>query len=139
MEDGYLSDMQYLAASIIHKRTYIHTCMHHAHTHTPSPPKAEVDDVSDIWREDLVSFLLGCSFSWEQQLADAGHCPRHLEVGGGCVCVCVCACVCVWTCVCVCACHVWYVCICVFVHAYGWGGGSFSHLTTTTTAITTAY
>ena len=78
--------------------------MYHAHTHTPSPPKAEVDDVSDIWREDLVSFLLGCSFSWEQQLADAGHCPRHLEVGGGCVCVRVCVCVCVCVCGRVCAC-----------------------------------
>lgn len=40
----------------------------------------EVGDVSSHWRSDLVSFLLGCSFSWEQELADAGYPPRHLQV-----------------------------------------------------------
>ena len=32
----------------------------------------EVTDVSDIWRDDLVSFVLGCSFSFEEALIDDG-------------------------------------------------------------------
>jgi len=33
---------------------------------------SEVADVSDIWRDDLVSFVLGCSFSFEEALIDDG-------------------------------------------------------------------
>jgi hypothetical protein len=29
----------------------------------------------------MVGFLLGCSFSWEQALVDAGLIPRHIEEG----------------------------------------------------------
>jgi uncharacterized protein YcsI (UPF0317 family) len=32
----------------------------------------EVHDISDYWRDDLVTFLLGCSFSFEEALQDAG-------------------------------------------------------------------
>jgi uncharacterized protein YcsI (UPF0317 family) len=32
----------------------------------------EVNDVSDLWRDDLVSFVLGCSFSFEEALIDDG-------------------------------------------------------------------
>jgi uncharacterized protein YcsI (UPF0317 family) len=32
----------------------------------------ETHDISDIWREDLVSFVLGCSFSFEEALIDDG-------------------------------------------------------------------
>lgn len=39
----------------------------------------EPTDVSDLWREDLVSFLIGCSFSFETVLTDAGVPLRHLE------------------------------------------------------------
>ncbi len=40
----------------------------------------EVDDAARVWAGDeLTGFLLGCSFSWEQALADAGHVPRHVE------------------------------------------------------------
>jgi len=41
----------------------------------------EVNDVTDIWTDDMVGFLLGCSFSWEQVLADNGLKPRHVEEG----------------------------------------------------------
>jgi uncharacterized protein YcsI (UPF0317 family) len=41
----------------------------------------EPTDVGDIWREDLVSFLLGCSFSFEQPLLDAGLELRYLSCG----------------------------------------------------------
>ena len=61
----------------------------------------ERDSVSDLWpeniddepredsekkmglelREGMVGFLLGCSFSWEQALVDAGLTPRHIEEG----------------------------------------------------------
>jgi uncharacterized protein YcsI (UPF0317 family) len=34
-----------------------------------------------LWRDDLVSFLLGCSFTFEQALVRAGVPVRHLEMG----------------------------------------------------------
>jgi len=39
----------------------------------------ERTDVSALWREDLVSFLIGCSFSFEEALAQAGVPLRHVE------------------------------------------------------------
>lgn len=42
---------------------------------------AEVEDVSEFWRDDLVSFLLGCSFSFESALIRAGIELRHIERG----------------------------------------------------------
>jgi len=39
---------------------------------------AEPDDVSDVWREDLVSFVIGCSFSFEEALTLAGIELRHI-------------------------------------------------------------
>ena len=39
------------------------------------------NDVSDIWRDDLVSFLIGCSFSFEQALIEAGVPLRHVTDG----------------------------------------------------------
>ncbi len=35
--------------------------------------------VADFWREDLVSFLLGCSFSFEAAMSDCGIPLRHQE------------------------------------------------------------
>jgi len=43
-----------------------------------------VDEPSDLmrwWRDDLVAFLIGCSFSFEKALAEAGIPLRHLEAG----------------------------------------------------------
>ena len=40
---------------------------------------AEVEDLSKFWRDDLVSFLLGCSFSFETALTRAGIIMRHVE------------------------------------------------------------
>ncbi len=40
---------------------------------------AQPDQIGALWREDLVSFLLGCSFSFEQALLDAGIALRHVE------------------------------------------------------------
>eukprot|EP00802_Teleaulax_amphioxeia_P022224 Tamp_22647.p1 GENE.Tamp_22647~~Tamp_22647.p1 ORF type:complete len:317 (+),score=60.64 Tamp_22647:62-1012(+) len=39
----------------------------------------EVDDISPLWTHDMVGFLLGCSFSWEDELERAGCVPRHIE------------------------------------------------------------
>jgi uncharacterized protein YcsI (UPF0317 family) len=38
-------------------------------------------DIKDIWRPDLVSFFLGCSFSFDLALQKAGLPVRHLEAG----------------------------------------------------------
>ncbi len=40
---------------------------------------AEPAEVRDLWRDDLVSFLIGCSFSFEEPLAAAGVPLRHVE------------------------------------------------------------
>ncbi|QEU95799.1 putative hydro-lyase [Streptomyces kanamyceticus] len=42
---------------------------------------AEPTDVVEHWRGDLVSFLIGCSFTFESALADAGVPLRHVEQG----------------------------------------------------------
>lgn len=39
----------------------------------------EVDDITPFWRNDLVSFLLGCSFTFEHPLMDAGIHMRHID------------------------------------------------------------
>ena len=41
----------------------------------------EYTDVSDFWRDDLVSFLIGCSFSFEGELMEADVSVRHIEEG----------------------------------------------------------
>jgi len=38
-------------------------------------------DIRALWRDDLVVFLLGCSFTFENALVAAGHGVRHLEEG----------------------------------------------------------
>lgn len=43
--------------------------------------EGEVPDLRSLWREDLVSFLLGCSFTFEAALQRAGVPVRHLEEG----------------------------------------------------------
>ena len=42
---------------------------------------AEPTDITDLWRDDLVSFVLGCSFSFEQALRDEGLTLRHVDEG----------------------------------------------------------
>ena len=42
---------------------------------------AEVDNVEDYWRDDLVSFVIGCSFSFESELIEAGIEIRHNTMG----------------------------------------------------------
>ena len=41
----------------------------------------EYTSVANVWRDDLVSFLLGCSFSFEAAMSDAGIPLRHQEAG----------------------------------------------------------
>ena len=43
--------------------------------------EAEVEDIADYWRDDLVSFLLGCSHSFESALMAAGVPMRNIEEG----------------------------------------------------------
>lgn len=40
---------------------------------------AEVTDITTWWRDDLVAFVIGCSYSFEEALTQAGLRPRHLE------------------------------------------------------------
>jgi uncharacterized protein YcsI (UPF0317 family) len=40
-----------------------------------------LDDLLQVWRDDLTAFLLGCSFTFEHALAEAGVPLRHVEQG----------------------------------------------------------
>lgn len=41
----------------------------------------EYTDISHLWRDDFVYFLIGCSFSFEGELMAAGVPVRHIEEG----------------------------------------------------------
>jgi uncharacterized protein YcsI (UPF0317 family) len=41
----------------------------------------ETPDITEHWREDLVSFLIGCSFTFEHALQGAGVPVRHIDSG----------------------------------------------------------
>lgn len=41
----------------------------------------ELTDITHLWQDDLVYFLLGCSFSFEQALIEAGLELRHIAEG----------------------------------------------------------
>ncbi|MEU3275184.1 putative hydro-lyase [Saccharomonospora sp. NPDC006951] len=41
----------------------------------------ERTEVTSLWREDLVTFLIGCSFTFEAALLEAGVPVRHIEAG----------------------------------------------------------
>ena len=43
--------------------------------------KDEVEDVTDVFTDDMVSFLLGCSFSFENAMQAAGLPIRNMEEG----------------------------------------------------------
>lgn len=45
------------------------------------PEVEEPTDIRALWREDLVGFLLGCSFTFENALVAAGLGVRHLDEG----------------------------------------------------------
>jgi uncharacterized protein YcsI (UPF0317 family) len=42
---------------------------------------SEETDIAHLWRDDLVAFALGCSYSFEAALLDAGVPIRHIEQG----------------------------------------------------------
>ncbi|OZI56344.1 putative hydro-lyase [Bordetella genomosp. 4] len=41
----------------------------------------EIDDVSSLWQDDFVGFVLGCSLSFEYALEQAGLRVRHVDEG----------------------------------------------------------
>lgn len=41
----------------------------------------EPTEVAHVWRDDLVAFVLGCSYSFEEALLEAGVPIRHIERG----------------------------------------------------------
>jgi uncharacterized protein YcsI (UPF0317 family) len=41
----------------------------------------EPTDITALWRDDLVTFVIGCSFSFEQALLQAGLPLRHVQQG----------------------------------------------------------
>jgi uncharacterized protein YcsI (UPF0317 family) len=49
--------------------------------HVDGSVEDEVTDVRDVWRDDLVAFLIGCSFTFERALLAADLPVRHIEQG----------------------------------------------------------
>ena len=45
------------------------------------PEAQEPTDIIPLWRDDLVGFLIGCSFTFEAALMAAGLPVRHVELG----------------------------------------------------------
>jgi uncharacterized protein YcsI (UPF0317 family) len=43
--------------------------------------KGEVTDIRDLWTDDMVAFAIGCSFSFEEALIDAGVSLRYVSEG----------------------------------------------------------
>lgn len=41
----------------------------------------EVEDIRSVWSNDMVTFVLGCSFTFEEALIDNGYPVRHIEQG----------------------------------------------------------
>ncbi|WP_339735916.1 putative hydro-lyase [uncultured Gimesia sp.] len=41
----------------------------------------EPTDINHLWQDDLVSFLIGCSFTFESALIEAGLSVRHVDLG----------------------------------------------------------
>ena len=41
--------------------------------------KEEVNDVTSLWQDDFVSFVIGCSFSFESAMLNSGLPVRHIE------------------------------------------------------------
>jgi uncharacterized protein YcsI (UPF0317 family) len=41
----------------------------------------ERTDIGDLWRDDLVTFVIGCSFTFERALQQAGIPLRHMQQG----------------------------------------------------------
>lgn len=61
---------------------------HHADVRTDVPRynvyvkgilRESVQSIENYWREDFVTFLLGCSFSFEEAMVKAGISVRHME------------------------------------------------------------
>jgi len=44
-------------------------------------PVEDRRDIRELWRDDLVAFVLGCSFSFEEALIEAGVPVRHVAQG----------------------------------------------------------
>jgi uncharacterized protein YcsI (UPF0317 family) len=42
---------------------------------------SEPQDITSVWRDDLVSFAIGCSFSFEHALIENGISLRHVQTG----------------------------------------------------------
>lgn len=40
-----------------------------------------VSDIKKYWRDDFVTFLIGCSFTFEQAILDAGSSIKHIDEG----------------------------------------------------------
>ncbi|EFL89257.1 putative hydro-lyase [Ahrensia sp. R2A130] len=49
--------------------------------HNSGKLEREVTDIADLWNDDLVTFVLGCSFTFEEALMSHGYPVRHIEQG----------------------------------------------------------
>ncbi len=74
--DAGSGELTYLA-----ENTDIYTDIPKYRVYENGVPTGEFTDVSHLKRSDLVGFLIGCSFSFESELIEAGVPVRHIEEG----------------------------------------------------------
>ena len=73
LEPGHVEPVEYAPGSDIRTDIPLYRVYEHGEM------TAEVEDISEFWRDDLVSFLLGCSFSFETALIRAGIPLKHID------------------------------------------------------------
>ncbi|CAM9293013.1 unnamed protein product [Ectocarpus fasciculatus] len=69
---------QYLTAHTAHNAD-IRTDLPRYRVYVDGELVAEPTDISQHWRDDLVTFVIGCSFSFEEAMLRAGIPVRHIE------------------------------------------------------------
>ena len=66
--------------SILADRADIRSCLPKYRIHSSDGKMKEVLDIKQYWNESMVSFFLGCSFSFEKALLDHGIGMKHIAL-----------------------------------------------------------
>jgi uncharacterized protein YcsI (UPF0317 family) len=61
------------------KRADVRTDIPRYNVYQKGKLEATTANIKELWQEDFVAFLLGCSFSFEEALIEAGISVRHIE------------------------------------------------------------
>lgn len=74
-----VTDVGQKEASVIARGSDITTDIPKYRIYRKGKLEGEYDNIQQFWREDFVSFILGCSFTFESALIEEGISVRHIE------------------------------------------------------------